>query len=103
MLRGRYRLNLKQNFYALHNNISWHIQMLEIGKNPNQNMYGNAKKEFFEGKMSLGFLTTTTTNVCHFNVFAPYHLFHPYYKGPIRSTLVSFWCLYVLMLLSTFM
>jgi len=34
MLHGRYRLNVKQNFYALHNNLSWHIQMLEIGKNP---------------------------------------------------------------------
>jgi hypothetical protein len=80
MLQGRYRLNLKQNFYA------FHIQMLEIGKNPNQSMYGNAKKEFLEGKMSLGFLTFTTTNICHFNVFAPYHLFHPYCQNPIRST-----------------
>ncbi len=35
MLHGRYRLNVKQNFYAFHNNMSWHIQMLEIGKNPN--------------------------------------------------------------------
>jgi hypothetical protein len=86
MLQGRYHLNLKQNFYAPHNNMNWHIQMLEIGKHPNQSMYGNAKKEFFEGKMSLGFLTSTTTNVCHFNVFAPYHLFHAYCQGPIRST-----------------
>jgi len=47
MLQGSYRLNVKQNFCALHNNMSWHIQMLEIGKNPNQNMYSNAKKESF--------------------------------------------------------
>jgi hypothetical protein len=77
MLQGRYRLNVKQNFCALHNNMSWHIQMLEIGKNPHQNMYRIAKKEVFEAKKSLGLLTSTTTNVCHFNVFAPYHLFHP--------------------------
>jgi hypothetical protein len=34
--------------------------MLEIGKNPNQNMYRNAKKEVFEAKKSLGLLTSTT-------------------------------------------
>jgi hypothetical protein len=34
MLHGRYRLNVKQKFCALHNNMSWHIQMLEIHKNP---------------------------------------------------------------------
>jgi hypothetical protein len=50
MLQGRYRLNVKQNFYAFHNNMNWHIQMLEIGKNPNQSMYNNAKKEVFEAK-----------------------------------------------------
>jgi hypothetical protein len=86
MLQGRYGLNVKQNFCALHNNMDWHIQMLEIGKNPNQSMYSNAKKEVFEVKKSLDLLTSTTTNVCHFNVFAPYHLFHPYCQGPIRST-----------------
>jgi hypothetical protein len=60
MLQGRYRLNVKQNFCALDNNMSWHIQMLEIGKNPNQNMYSNAKKEVFEAKKYLGLLTSTT-------------------------------------------
>jgi hypothetical protein len=69
MLHGRYHFNVKQNFCALHKNMSWHIQMLEIGKNPNQSMY--AKKEAFETKKSLGLLTSTTTNVCPFNVFPP--------------------------------
>jgi hypothetical protein len=76
MLHGRYHFNVKQNFCALHKNMSWHIQMLEIGKNPNKkskskHVYSNAKKEAFETKKSLGLLTSTTTNVCHFNVFAP--------------------------------
>ncbi len=65
MLRGRYRLNVKQNFCALHNNMSWHIQMLEIGKNPNQNMYSNAKKEVFEAKKSLGLLTSVISMCLH--------------------------------------
>jgi hypothetical protein len=85
MLQRRYRLNVKQKNCAFHKNMNWHIQMLEIGKNPNQSMYSNAKKKVFETKKSLGLLTSITTNVCHFNVFAPYHLFHPYCQGPIRS------------------
>ncbi len=35
MLHGGYRLNVKEKFCALHNNMSQHIQMLEIRKKPN--------------------------------------------------------------------
>jgi hypothetical protein len=64
MLQGRYRLNVKQNFCALHSNMSWHIfRCWKLVKSKSKHVYSNAKKEVFEAKKSLGLLTFTTTNV----------------------------------------